>query len=175
MEIKRLIHNNMGLSVIELLIALTLLGIILALGFSYFVFGANTFRIGEAQSNLQRDIRLTSNFITREVRYATDLDLLDNVNSPLWNDYNYLYLDNNSVIKHIDGNGNEITKSENIIELLSFNLNIVNEKLLLEFIIEGSNDSQHYNQKSEVVLVNIKLTTGDINVENKPVLRYKNP
>ena len=170
--------NSKGLSVIELLIALSLLGIVLALGFSYFFFGANTFKVGETQSNLQRDIRLTSDFITREVRNAIDLALFDsNSGIPTGGDgNNYIYL-NESIIMHIDTGGNVTSRTDNFIESLSFDIKEVNDRYLLEFVIHGSDDDQEYRLESEVYLNNIteQGSATKNGVDPMIVLRFTNP
>ncbi len=161
MSMKKLLLSRKGLSVIELVVALSLLGIVLAVGYSYFFFGVNTFRIGETQSNLQRDIRLTSDFLTREVRNAVAISLY-NSNSGLPHSAdgnNYIYLDG-SVIKHIDANGNQSSKTGNVIDTLIFDINLIepdnnNKQYLLTFTISGSDNSQVYEIESEVYLNNI--------------------
>lgn len=167
----KILYDNKGLSLVELVIAMGLLGMVLSLAFMYFFFGSRTFRVGEAQSNLQRDIRLTSDFITRDVRYASELTLLDSLDTPLEDGYNYIYMDNSS-IQHINEGGETNPKTEGVIEELSFHLKEVNEHYILEFHIEGRDDSQDYSQESEVVLINLQEGILEQNME---VLRYKKP
>jgi prepilin-type N-terminal cleavage/methylation domain-containing protein len=71
------IKNNRGLSLVELLIALFLLGIVLALGYNYFFFGMNTFNRGEQQADIQQNARLAADFITRSTRIAERLVILE--------------------------------------------------------------------------------------------------
>ncbi len=70
-------NDNRGLSLVELLIALFLLGIVLALGYNYFFFGMNTFNRGEQQADIQQNARLAADFITRSTRIAERLVILE--------------------------------------------------------------------------------------------------
>jgi len=69
--IKRLIRDSGGLTVIELLIALLLLGVVLAVGYNFFSYSNTAFLQGGSQSNVQRDISMAGDTITRELRNAT--------------------------------------------------------------------------------------------------------
>lgn len=180
MSIKKIFSYNSGISIIELMIALALLGIVLAMGYSFFFFGANSFRIGEAQSNIQRDIRLTSDFITRETRNAVNVALFTSLPNEA-GDYELIYLDGNKIM-HKSASGDR-SRTEAIIDSLSFNLEEVQVdqnkvRYLLTFSISGSDDSQNYSINSEVFLNNIGKIDIDTETEddgNLTVLRYKKP
>ena len=58
------ILETRGLTLIEILITLALLGIILVPFFSFYFFGTNTYEAAEKKSNIQNDVLLAAEFIT---------------------------------------------------------------------------------------------------------------
>ena len=69
--------SQRGLFLIELLIVLGLLSVVLSIGYMLFSFGYNSFFIAEARSDVQQNVRMVADFISREVRHATEATLLD--------------------------------------------------------------------------------------------------
>jgi len=74
--IKKINRNGKGVTLVELLLALALISIVITAAFSIFSFGNKTFRGGNTQSNLQADVRFAIEALTNDVRYPTDLDIL---------------------------------------------------------------------------------------------------
>lgn len=158
------LRNSRGVTLIELIIALALLSMVLAVGYNYYFFENKTYTIGSNQSNVQRDIRLASDFITREVRNAIELEL---VSSPTIGDgYNYIYL-NGLVLMH-----DSTPKTDPIISQLELKIKKVdNNKNYLEFIIQGNEGEQTYKINTKVQLNNIK---GKSQIQNLAI-KYKKP
>ncbi len=75
--LKFIIYSGQGLGLVELLIALALLSIVLSLGYTFLFFGASAFRTGEQQADIQQNARLAAGFITRELRIAERVVLVD--------------------------------------------------------------------------------------------------
>lgn len=182
MYIKKLIAEKSGFTLIELMLALSILGIILAMGYSFFFFGSNSFRLGGDQSNLQRDMRLTSDFITREVRYAVDIEIVTTA-PPFGGDgYHYIYHDlSDSIIKYVDPAGSVNIKTDPVIDKVIFQFNTVaievsdtKENYLLHFTIVGSSETNanNYQIDSEVMLNNISTKPAD---GSGSIIRYKKP
>lgn len=151
------IYCENGFSLVELLVALSILGIVLAMGYSYFFFGSNTFRIGGNQSNLQRNIRLASDFITRELRYATCVSILSSSNDDCEscaneNQHSYIYLEN-GIIMH-----NGVAIADAVIESLVFTYKELDDAYLIDFVVDGlsSDGRQSYSLESDVFLVNMQ-------------------
>jgi len=177
---KNVLKSKYGFSLIEVMLALSILGIVLAVGYSFFFFGSNSFRIGGAQSNLQRDMRLVSDYITREVRYAVDIEITNDTAVLNEGDYHYIYLDSSSsTIKYIDPAGNVTLRTDPVIDNVTFSFATVSvsdtkENYLLVFSIEGSSSVNNniYVLESDVMLNNISAEPGN-NVGS--ILRYKKP
>lgn len=94
-----------GFSIVELLVVLSLLGIVLALGYMYFGFGVKAYDRGEQRAIAQQASRLASGFITSEIRFANEIEINPS-DSSFENGYRYIYIEDES-IKHINENGNE--------------------------------------------------------------------
>lgn len=69
----RIILNRRGVTLIELIIALGILGIVLAVAFSLFSFNLRTFGSGEVRSEVQFDVRMAAEHITYQVRNAREI------------------------------------------------------------------------------------------------------
>ncbi|PKM83455.1 MAG: hypothetical protein CVU88_02870 [Firmicutes bacterium HGW-Firmicutes-13] len=167
-----LLDDKRGISFLETLMVLSLISMVLVLGYSFYAFGARIFAIGESQTNMQRDIRLAADFITREVRNSRSLSLMDFLDSPIKENFYYIYLEHNC-IKHIDQDGMESRKTDAVIEELIFELKEVpeaNNRVLLRFKITGKDGEQDYILESEVLLNNISSLSP---ISDMSVVRYK--
>ncbi len=69
--------NSKGLSLVELLVVLALLGIILLLVFSPFFFSHNSFGRESEKSNTISDARAAMDYLTREIRKADEIEIMD--------------------------------------------------------------------------------------------------
>lgn len=67
--IQKVTENKQGFTIVELLIGLTVLSTVIAVGYLFFFFGYNTFNTGESRSWVRANVRLAANFITDELRY----------------------------------------------------------------------------------------------------------
>jgi prepilin-type N-terminal cleavage/methylation domain-containing protein len=74
---KKYLDHQHGLSLVELLVVLALLPIALTLGFMFLSFGTSTFATGEKQVDIQQNARLAADFITKELRIAEKVILVD--------------------------------------------------------------------------------------------------
>lgn len=170
--IKKFYRQNEGLTFVEVLIALSLLGVVLLLGYSFFFFGSNTFAKGESRSNMQRDIRQTAAFFTSEVRYATEIELVNTPTPTTGDGYNYISVEN-SRIKYTDPAGNVTYKTNAVITELTpmFTLTLENDRNLLQFRLEGTIGSQTYELETKALLYNVRGQAGASNQGFK----YKKP
>lgn len=60
--------NNKGFSLIELIVALAILSIIIVVSFNFFIYNNRLFDKGDRLSKVQYDVRMTSDYITTELR-----------------------------------------------------------------------------------------------------------
>jgi type II secretory pathway pseudopilin PulG len=73
MIIKEKISNKYGLSLVELIITLSLIGIVIVSAISMSLLGLRSFNIGRNQSNIQYEVRRATNEITDTMRNATNI------------------------------------------------------------------------------------------------------
>ncbi|ACA59473.1 hypothetical protein Daud_0961 [Candidatus Desulforudis audaxviator MP104C] len=107
--------NNKGLTLVELLVGAALLGAVLAIGYTFFYFGHQSFTAGEQRSWVRQNIRLAADFITQELRYATHVYVLGSVPQSFAADLNYIYV-KDGVLKHRKAGGGEDTVFDRISE-----------------------------------------------------------
>jgi len=154
------LKGNNGSSLVELIVAITLILIVLVVGFTFFSFGLNSFSSGELHSNVQQNVRLNGKYISDEVRYATEMEIL--VTKPsvdqFDNRYNYIYLDDGKImIKKGAQAACQVPAdiSDGIEFTLEFWGNAVDTSML-NFVISGQKDGgQKYEVSSEVSVLNL--------------------
>jgi len=76
-HIRASIFDNNGFGLLELVISLGLLTMVLALGFTFYIFLLTTFDTGERQTDVQQNARLAGDFITDETRIAERMVIID--------------------------------------------------------------------------------------------------
>lgn len=134
--------NNFGLSVIELIIALSLMGIILAIGYNFLFINYKAYQTGEALSEVQFDTRMASDYIFFELKNATKVSLTDTTLS------NVIDLNNlKARYPRVSSINFSIVKSGNL--------------YLVNYVIRASHTrlNNDYELKSEVLLNNINNAT----------------
>jgi prepilin-type N-terminal cleavage/methylation domain-containing protein len=184
--LERYWSNQKGFTLIEILFSVVLATLVLAVSYSALLFGVESLKKGEVKSQLQDKLRIASFALTQEVRYATEINLLNLSTCPTpAPGYSYICISDSSrkAIKHIvfesgshrigyliEDNSN-LTASYDLI----FYKNITNERKL-EFIIKSSSGIQEYTVQSKVNILNIP-TTDEILIDPPPatykVIQYK--
>src|SRR5690554_4851915 len=66
-------RNRKGISLIELILTLALVGLIIQIAYSVLFVGATSHSISTGKGFAQQDIRLTADFLTNELRLVTDI------------------------------------------------------------------------------------------------------
>lgn len=161
---KLIAGSKKGLTLLELIITIAILSIVLMGAYSLFGVGNTTFIRGTRQSDIQSSIRLASDYITQQIRYSTEIKILDDAAIPSLRDIqpyeNYIYFDStNNTITHIN---KYFTKTIPIGHPGSIEFTSLSPFKLLEFNIRAENLGQSYNINSEVVSMNLHLSTGGV-------------
>ena len=180
---KKEIAGQSGVTLVELIIALSLLAVVIALGYNYYFFGASTFERGEGRANVQQNIRLAADFMSNQLRYAQNMEILDAPPDPgsYEDDYNYILVSNEGQITHVE-EGDEKNLLSPISQGLNFNLGFdtatvqdaegeevkAGEGKALSFSIETG--ESEYNIESANYLRHLE---GSIEGEEGVALRYK--
>ena len=73
---RKILCEERGITLVETVLTLAIIGLLIAGAFGFFIFGNITFRRGTGHVYLQHSLRHASDYITHEVRYATELEVL---------------------------------------------------------------------------------------------------
>ncbi|MBU5677588.1 hypothetical protein KQI88_14285 [Alkaliphilus sp. MSJ-5] len=168
-----LIKNNKGYTFIELLLILAFLGILMLIINSLSILGLKTFNFASYQGSLQQNLRLATNFITKETRFASDVQILNLSLSELItemektdNEYHYIYLENNVLKYRYEDKSNYVADK---IKELDFNKSTKN---ILKFDVLGENSTPNYKLGTEVVILNMPQNKEILNSDGVAI-RYK--
>lgn len=166
--------NKKGITIIELLIVLALISLVMSLIFPQFFFGMFTFARGESHSQIQFELRMAGNEITKLVRNATEIE----ITSTRTNDgYEYLWIENET-LKYQNESGNIVFLTDSILDETNSDFSIPFEsRYFLRFTLMGvkevANSTQHLTIESMVLLNNILK---EPNIESGgTIIKFQNP
>ena len=188
---KKLIYNNNGITLVELLISLSIAIVILGLIFSLFFFGNTTYSSGTTQNNIQTDLRLASDIIRDNVRYASDLSVITTNGSGLDANLNYVYLTSDSKaikLKLVGESAKDIINFTGTDYILTTNFNkngvtgnavVFSNSIsakstvtqILKYSITGNSPSKNknYSISNEVNLPNMQSILTNLNLLEGPI------
>lgn len=154
--------HNKGITLIELIIVLAILGLVIGMAFSLFGFGNKVFKDGSGQYDVQSATRLASHFITEETRFAADIEILsavpggylaDHTTIPIYD--NYMFYDSGSVKKI---NSFEVTsKPIATTGTLNFTKETAPYDTALEYILTATEGTRNYSVTNQVYSLNLNL------------------
>ncbi len=161
------INDERGLSLVELTIVLAMMGMVLALGYLFYDFGTRSFNVGEARSNVQQNVRVTSDYIARELRYAFEVQLLDGsfvIPETVEDDFNYIFINSEGAVEHKASDGSVVLFGGSAIgvvtDFLEFGVSLENDSILfysLEAVTTGTT-LQEYGVNTEMYIENLSLS-----------------
>ena len=152
-EYRTMTTSKKGVTLIELIMVLALMAIVFTSIFSFYSFNLGTFGRAQNKSDIQHDVLLVSEFITKEVRTATSISL--SYHPPQDNDkqcYNSIIgLRQDSIEYYFDEEYRQIVNAN----IMDFDLALSPNSNLLEFHITGEKDGEEYKIDSKVFLLNL--------------------
>ncbi|MFO8192711.1 MAG: type II secretion system protein [Bacillota bacterium] len=154
MIIKKL-KNDRGITLVELMVTLALLGIVLALGYLYFGFGVQAFQRGERQSIAQQAVRLTSDFITGEMRFANQIEI-NPAGGISETGYRYIYLENDSIYFR-DETGSDRCLADSDADGMPYSITFTSDAPEDVVIYTIDADNGLYTLQSSVQALNLEL------------------
>jgi prepilin-type N-terminal cleavage/methylation domain-containing protein len=156
------VKNESGVTLVELIIVLAIIGIVVTMASSVQLFGLKTFNMGQDQYNSQYNIRRASEYITKELRYAQTMEILSAVPAAFETGKKYIYVDGSSIKNYKGGLDIIIVhdSASSFTPSIIFNESPVNSKIL-NFEINGIYDGQNFSISTEVLPVNIAATDPD--------------
>lgn len=172
-------NNKKGVTLIELILVLAILTIVIGSAYSLFSFGSKTFTGGSKQYNAQNSTRLIVDYITKEIRFATDLSVQSvslSENQITDNEhYSYIYIKNGSLhhsLYDLATNSRNSRVLQGDISEANSSFNKINNSTL-GITMTSNGNNQEYFIDTEVNLPNFKLMSASINGTSDLALRYK--
>lgn len=118
--------HNKGFTLVELIVSIAVGMLVISIIFSLVIYGINVFRWGEIQNNIQNELRLSSDVIRDNVRYANWIEII-NKPETFEASKTYIYSENQSVfiaknleVKPIlDFSGTDISLHENPFSIIN--------------------------------------------------------
>ncbi|HHX74446.1 MAG TPA: hypothetical protein GX699_06045 [Firmicutes bacterium] len=157
--------NEKGISLIELVVVLALLTVVLAAGFNFFSSGMTIFAFADKRASVQQAVRLVSDAVTREIRYAEEAIIIDVSDPSAFADtgYNYIYQEGNTVKLRRKGSatGSPIAGAAGEVSL-EINFSYVSTDNILDYTVSGEQPgSAPYSVTASVMLLNADSVEGE--------------
>lgn len=166
--------NKKGLTLIEIIVAIVIFGIVAAMTFSLFQFALRSFSIGISQYNTQSEIRTVSSYILDKVQFSTSIELVSKPANPeapvnLDTNYNYIYIHNKQMIHYVtDGTSHSrVTLGSNID---GYSMVIVDNTLNIS--LSGVEKNQDFVIASEVDLPNLRFLNRNVASAAGEMIKY---
>lgn len=160
--------GNSGLTLMELVIVLALMVLVIGMVYSFFYFINNSFHRGGDQFQLQSNISTATEFISGEIRNATEIEIVE---VPITADplSQYIYVENNT-LKHRNA-GTVTDKSERVISSTTlFTIRENGGRYYITIDLQGKRRDEDYSLSADILLNNISNVTGTMSGN---AIRYK--
>lgn len=176
---KTIKYNNKGVTLIELLIVLAIMGIVFQVIYSIFFIGNKSFNTSKNKGFAQQDVRIASTYIINEIRTAKEIstDPIDILEGK----YYAFTLKNGKLCKETfnnDDSSEQILSLSSNLSKLEFNYIEGNRQGIINIIVaaeEGQKgkDEQIYEVNFDVLLENIPNYNKEINQNIIYYLKYE--
>lgn len=165
---RQALKSSSGFSLLEVMMAIMLLGLVFYVAFSIYSFGVSSFQRGSERMSSQQEARVVSNLITGKVRYAREIRVLQAVDSPLSPGYIYIFSQDGNVVLQTSESlfhlGDNMDSFDHTVSFASESPAVIRFKVGVLF------NSSSYGLETSVVGLNLGAT---LPAESGPVLRYK--
>lgn len=164
---------NEGVSLVELLIGLSLLGLVFSMAYLIFNYGINTYDITELQITLQQEVRMASRMFSEEIRFARSLELLDSVPVNLTTGENFVYVKDNKLI-HVTGGTERVYVDPSGEGDLKIDFELVDDKQVnFKISLESKkrNKNRAFDLESSVIPLNFS-DFSSLTLKESSVLKY---
>jgi len=173
--------SSKGFTLIEVIIALAIVGTVISIAYMLLGFSRTTLRNGNDHYDIQNDIRLASGYLSEEVRFATELkimsysDCIAEISSHA--EYDYFYIEDGALhqAKYVDSSTYDEKSYAEYISSSDSSFSAADDDTL-NITLTATEDSKSYDISTDIKLENLSLNDKSIKVEGtEPYLaiRYK--
>lgn len=165
-------NKNGGFTLLEIIVVLAIMGILSTLVFSMFSFSNNLFFSSNKQHNVQNDVRLGIDIISKKLRFATELEIIDvgtsEVQIASHQQYNYIYVKDHTIKIATYNNSTNLHSIQTlgVSGVISDTNNIFNrvDDSTLGITLSGIEGAKNYQASTNIVLKNFAI------IISKPVI-----
>ena len=177
----RRLKNNRGFTLVEVIVAMAILGTVLTMAYSLLGFSRNTLSNSNDHFDIQNDIRLASSYLCDQVRFATELKIIPYSEAVTeigaHTNYNYFYIEGGSLhqAKYIDSSTYEEHSYARYISTSESHFTGVNATTL-NIALTAVQDGKNYNASTDLKLENFPLIDATHAIEGTGpdlAIRYK--
>lgn len=163
MSVKRgALSDQRGITLVELMVASAVLGMVVLVASSLYAFGASTFRLGESQAWLQANMDTALRSIVSRVRNATELQVMTNTPGAFDSGWYYIYLKDPSAettsVQLRSPGGSAVAITDDLVQGedgLRFHARLVEDDILLDISLQGSYRSRTRQSSVTILLGNL--------------------
>ena len=149
---QKLMQKRKGVSLIELIIVLAIIGIVILLASSSHLFGLNTFSMSQEKSKNQFEVRMATDFVAKKLRYAGSIRMLSSEQTMAPTTGNYIYLTGGTLYCNEGGLQIPIPGTEGVIDF-TFSSTISSKDL--SFTIGKMNAENKYDVTTSIDVLNM--------------------
>lgn len=162
------LFDEQGVTLVELLLVLSLLGMVLGIAYSIHFFGTISFSRGSQQAAMQQEARFLAKVLSDEIRFAHNIKLLNAVPEEVESNYAIIFMDETGKIvkKDRDSRTHLGPTSENISAILDFKLDTSGH---VEFGVEVISKTGKYKLETSVLALNLEAPLDSAGV----VMQYR--
>lgn len=170
---------NHGLTLVEVIIVLALIGLVIAGAFSLNFFGVSSFSGGSDQFANQADIRLTVDSLTKDIRFAKKIEIINYEGTePTLSPYETLI--------YYDSDNNALVKKSTISEAVKYYYDGDSEPILftkvsddtINYNVNGNFGSKSFQIDSNILLLNAsedKIEFDDSSLDSGNAIIFTSP
>lgn len=166
-----MVLNKKGFTLVEVIVTSAIVLLLLTAVYSFFSLSQRIYRTGSEKVDLHHSVRLASERVIREIRFANELVLLDEweIESANTERYKYIYFDSdNKAIVLLDEEG-----SHSLSDSLVSNFTFSSQGNTLLFTVTGEHNTTNFSLDSSVTLLNFSGLLP--NPENPVAIRFAVP
>lgn len=154
MNKRRFKWNNKGFTLIELMVTVILIALVLTTVYGMVTAGNRIFAQGDAKADVQSSLRVSANFISDQIRYASNVQILDSLPVNFASDTKQYIYEDGGILKYYDGH--TISNVPGILDGVMVTLDFEDKNSQTVLIrINGTSRNQSYEVETAAYLLNI--------------------